>query len=207
MKRVAKYCIAATLTICFSVFGFAQQADSIAEIKVHFLYGSKPKRKYKDQELKYFGGLHGGHVSIEINGVDYGFEPNRGFHVLARRKKFKSAYVANRLMGRPRYGSNSKTATVFLPVTSAQANAMENKLKGYCEQPPYDYAFLGMRCASSVHEVLSSAGIVKPRKRAWNIISTFYPKKLRKRLLKLAKQKNYIVIFNAGRQTRKWEKD
>jgi hypothetical protein len=40
--------------------------DSTA-IKIHFLYGSKPAKEYKDVEQKWFGGMYGGHAGIEID--------------------------------------------------------------------------------------------------------------------------------------------
>ena len=37
-------------------------------IKIHFLYGSKPAKGYKDSESKAFVGIKGGHVNIEAGG-------------------------------------------------------------------------------------------------------------------------------------------
>ncbi len=82
-----------------------------------------------------------------------------------------------------------------------------NQSSYFDKNAPYDYAFLGMRCAASAQDVLGQIGVVKKRKRLKNIYTTFYPKKLRKRLLKQATEKNYKIISHQGRPTRKWEKD
>ena len=62
-------------------------------IKVHFLYGSKPKKEYKKTESKWFGGIHGGHVEIEINDTVYGFGPYKKFHYIAHKKSDTAASV------------------------------------------------------------------------------------------------------------------
>jgi hypothetical protein len=51
------------LLIC--LFGLSIQAQDSVYLKVHFLYGSKPKKRYQDSEPKWFGGILGGHVGIE----------------------------------------------------------------------------------------------------------------------------------------------
>ncbi|MDJ1468511.1 hypothetical protein QNI19_10730 [Cytophagaceae bacterium DM2B3-1] len=65
----------------------AAERDTIKFIKVHFLYGSKPKKEFKFLEKKWFGGMHGGHVSIETDSVVTGFGPKGKFHVFGNRKK------------------------------------------------------------------------------------------------------------------------
>src|SRR3954451_1597248 len=63
----------------------ARSQDS-SVIKVHFLYGSKPFRKYKDTEPKWFGGMLGGHVGIETDsGQILNFTPRGSFHWLAKK--------------------------------------------------------------------------------------------------------------------------
>jgi len=186
----------------------AAQSDSTHIIKVHFLYGSKPKCKHKDTEKKYFGGIHGGHVSIEVDGKDYGFEPtDYNVHIFAHRKRFKSHFVEKDLGGKGRYGTGSKTTTFIVPINNEQYKRLKNTLSGYCTITPYDYAFFGMRCASTAQDVLAQTGLVKERKRFRNIVTTFYPKKLRKRIFRLARKNNYQIIKQEGRPTRKWEKD
>lgn len=77
------------------------QADTAAMIKVNFLYGSKPKRKFKETEVKSFGGLHGGHVSVQVGDTDYGFGPTvMPVHIFPKRRR-KSVFEARESPGIP----------------------------------------------------------------------------------------------------------
>jgi hypothetical protein len=51
------------LFLFLSHFLFA--SDSLF-VKVHFVYGSKPKSAFKKIEAKQFGGIHGGHVYLNL---------------------------------------------------------------------------------------------------------------------------------------------
>lgn len=181
--------------------------DSTKYIKVHFLYGSKPKKNMTPKEVKYFGGLHGGHVSIQVGNIDYGFEPTDKVHILPHRRNPKSDYVDHIVKGPMRYDTTSKVTSFIIPLTTVQYDKLNNINLGYCKKAPYDYAFFGMRCASTAQDVLGQIGVVKKRGRFSNIVTAFYPKKLRKRLFKVAKLKNYTVVQRPGRASRKWEKD
>jgi len=198
-----------TLTITFlflSAFIFSQ-ADTTHYIKVNFLYGSKPKRKYKATEFKAFGGIHGGHVTIQVDDTDYGFEPSaKPVHIFARKKR-RSDFVDMPLNGKDRYSKDSKTAVFIIPVTNEQYQKLNKIHKSYCDTTPHDYAFFGMRCASTTRDILAQIGILKKKNRFLTITTTFYPKKLRKRMFRLASKNNYLVIKNEGKITRKWERD
>lgn len=199
----------AFLLICFvfSLSALYPQPDSARMIKVHFLYGSKPKRKFKDTEVKSFGGLHGGHVSIQAGDTDYGFGPTfTPVHLFPKHHR-QSVFEARELQGAARYSSGNKTVSFVIPVSQQQWLMLDSIHRSYCKNPPYDYAFFGMRCASATQDILAQTGILKRKSRLANILTTFYPKRLRKRLFKLAKRKGYLVIRNEGKTTRKWEKD
>jgi hypothetical protein len=195
--------------LCFILFSLQlySQADSIKYIRVHFLYGSKPLKKYRNTEPKYFGGLHGGHVSIEVDNIDYGFVPSGKFHIFSHRKSCHSSFITKETHGRTPYTDKDKVATFFIPVTEKQHDELILQLQNYCSKTPYDYAFFGMRCAAATQDILGKIGVVKSKGRFSNIFTTFYPKKLRKRMFRLAKEKNYHVVSNEGRKTRRWEKD
>jgi hypothetical protein len=182
------------------------ETDTTHYIQVHFLYGSKPLKKYKKSEVPYFGGIHGGHVSIQIDSVDYGFSPAGKVHIFSH-NKHHSVYHGRETHHQNVYPTGYKVETVIIPITLAQYNQLNAIVNDYCSKAPYDYAFFGMRCASSAQDVLSQIGIVKKRRQFRNIATTFYPKKLRQRLIKLAKQKQYKIINQEGRPTRKWERD
>jgi len=194
--------------LLFVITSAFTQTDSVYFIKVHFLYGSKPLKKHKADEHKYFGGLHGGHVTIEIDNMDYGFVPDGKFHVFAHKTLRNSTFIKKETNGAKRpYPEGTKFTTFIIPITNEQYEKLNQIHSNYCSSTPYDYAFIGMRCAAATQDILAQIAVVKKRKGAKNIITTFYPKKLRKRMFKLAHKNNYQIIYQEGRTTRKWEKD
>ncbi len=196
-----------TLLLSFSSF-LIGQTDSTHFIKVHFLYGSKPLKKYKGKtEMKYFGGMHGGHVTIEVDSIDYGFSPSGRVHMLSHRINYHSQFDGKHTQNQEPYPKGYKVVTFIIPVSEMQYDQIHKIQMDYCTKAPYDYAFFGMRCAASAEDILGQIGIVKNKKRLGNIYTTFYPKKLRKRMFKLAAKNNYTIIKQDGRPTRKWETD
>ena len=198
-----------TTLLLFS-FSFVSQSqtDSSRIIKVHFLYGSKPLKKYKSTEMKYFGGIHGGHVTIEVDSIDYGFAPTGRVHMLPHKRNCHSQFSGKHTHNQPPYPKGYKVVSFTIPISQEQYDQLNKIHKDYLSKPPYDYAFFGMRCSAATEDILGQIGILKKKKRNSKIVRTnFYPKKLRKRMFKLAKQRNYTVIKQEGRPTRKWEKD
>lgn len=192
-------------TLLLNVVG--AQPDSARIIKVCFLYGSKPARKCKTTEVRFFGGLHGGHVSIQYRDTDYGFEPTCSpVHVFPKRQR-QSAFVTRELNRQARYSPDSKTVTFLIPVSAPQLATLDSIHKAYCAIAPYDYAFFGMRCAAATQDILASAGIIERRNRFATIFTAFYPKRLRLRLFRLAKKEGYALIRTNGKASRKWEND
>lgn len=204
ISTFAKFILAIFLLPPFFTFS---QTNTSRSIKVHFWYGSRPFHKTKAIESKYFGGIHGGHVTIEVDSIDYGFNPGYPFHYVARKKKRSSSFVSRPTGGQAPYSKGDKYVTFIIPISEDQHSKINQIHANYCKDTPYDYAFLGMRCASATQDILGQIGVVKPRRHFHNVLTTFYPKKLRKRLFKLSAQKNYQIIKQEGRSTRKWEKD
>ncbi len=183
------------------------QTDTTHLIKIHFLYGSRPLRAHKATEPKYFGGLYGGHVTIQADSTDYGFRRVvKRTHIFPR-KKHNSVFVTREMNGQPRYKADRKTATFLIPITQQQHESLHRIHRSYLDISPYDYAFFGMRCASATQEILGQIGILKNRSRFGHVFTAFYPQRLRKRLFRLAKENNYKIIRTEGRLTRKWERD
>lgn len=183
------------------------EADTLHYIKVHFLHGSKPGKGHKGAEMKYFGGLHGGHVTIEVDSTDYGFNPSGRFHIFPHKHKRHSAWVSSFTAGMPVYSEGNKVTTIIIPLHTKQYTGIRKVLTTYDEKTPYDYAFFGMRCAAAVEDVLGQIGVLRDKTKFRNVCSTFYPKKLRRRLLELAEEKKWKVERQEGRKTRKWEND
>ena len=116
------------------------QSDSLI-LKVHFLYGSKPAKHYKKTESKYFGGLHGGHVTIELENIDYGFSPSGKVHIFAHKKNYHGAFGFYDTQGKEPYTNEEKYAIVKIPISKNDAIKVKEIFEKYLELTPYDYAF------------------------------------------------------------------
>jgi len=180
-------------------------------IKVQFLYGSKPLKKYKNTEEKWFGGILGGHVGIEgDSGKFYSFE------IIGKNKIFngKPDNSAYKLVTGEEFWSVMKTkedslkkATIIIPVSHDQKKKFDSITTDYLKQVPYCYAVFGMRCGSSTYEILAQMGIFPQYSDFKTYMKIFYPRRLRKRLLSKAEKNNWEVLRQQGTPKRKWEKD
>ena len=177
--------------------------DSTYTIKINFLYGSRPAKGYHKQESKLFGGIKGGHVSVEAGGRVLDFHPGNN-PLLPNNKKPSGGFTIHNSV---RWDGDDKWKTVVVPVSEAQYIELQKVFDSVAARTPYDYAILGMRCAAASYDVLSKIGLFKEYSSKKNIVTHFYPKLLRKRILKWADKNNYVVISNEGRTTRKWETD
>lgn len=191
------------LLMLFTIACFGQTKS----IKVYFLYGSKPAKGYEKKEKKRFGGINGGHVSIGVDKEVIGFGPKGKFHIFPKDKNRHSHFTSESLATFAKDSVGDKYTTITIPVTNEQYNKIKAIHKGYCDRAPYDYAFTGMRCAAASYDVLSQIGVFKPKSKSWMVNRIFYPRRLRKRMLKMAAEKGYKVQAQPGRKTRKWEKD
>lgn len=192
--------------------GFYVLAGDSTFIKVHFLYGSKPKKKYWETESKWFGGKHGGHVGIEIDSnriID--FVPSGSFHYFSKKDDRNSAFVIHSVESFWEMFGNGKVivqkTSFVIPISMAQKHKLDSIASNYLDQTPYDYAFFGMRCGAAAHDMLAQIGILKSYSQKKTARKIFYPKKLRKRLFKMAAENNWDIIKVPGTSHRKWEKD
>jgi hypothetical protein len=192
-------CILFILLCCYCLALRAQDS-----IKLNFLYGSKPAKGYKKSEAKHFGGLKGGHVNIEANGRVLDFLPGN-CPIFPQNKKPTGGYYINSHISWDT--SITKCMSITIPVTALQLRQLENLFDSFSKKTPYDYAVFGMRCAAASYDVLSKTGLVKKMSQQKNIVKHFYPKLLRKRMLRWAATHHYPVIVHDGRPSRKWESD
>ncbi|MBI3518237.1 MAG: hypothetical protein HY062_02620 [Bacteroidetes bacterium] len=182
-------------------------SDSLV-VKLHFVYGSRPKHAYKNTEPKFFGGIHGGHVFLEVDHKIISFGTNNGkWHVFAHKSKSAGIYREDKSLAWRGDSAKKKITTIIIPMTEEQLLKFKATEKLYFEKTPYDYAFIGMRCAAGAYDMLSKSEICRPLSRSRTITKYFYPKKLRKRLLKRAEKEHWQVIKQEGRTTRIWERD
>ena len=195
------------LAVVIVFFGQMSLAQQFHVMKVFFLYGSKPASGYEKMESPSFGGIHGGHVSISIDTLNVCFHHVNGYHILPQSNHLKGTYEQMRLADFLKDTSSYKYTVIEIPLDSIQHSRLETTISGYLRSTPYDYAFLGMRCAAATYDMLSHAGFFKPRSRFWMMCSNFYPRLLRKKMFRLAKENHYQVRFQNGRKTRVWESD
>jgi hypothetical protein len=202
----------ALLTIFLLVLTSSLFAQDTSFIKVHFIYGSKPLKKYKTSEKKWFGGLNGGHVGIETDSTHYlSFEGKGKFHWFSHRNKRNSIYKslpAKEFWDIMEYpGDSTQRLTVIIPVSSTQKRKLDSIATSYITHTPYDYSLFGMRCASSTYELLAQLGLLKEYSFTGTALKIFYPRKIRKRLVTTAAKNGWTMIAQEGTTRRKWEKD
>ena len=187
----------------FFLFHLALQVIQPIQLKLIFLYGSKPAKGYHKQESKLFGGIKGGHVNIEAGGRVLDFTPGNN-PLFPNNKKPSGGFSINQSVS---WDGDDKWKTMIVPVSEEQYMELQKLFDSVAAKTPYDYAIFGMRCAAASYDVLSKIGLFKEYPNTKNVATHFYPKLLRKKVLKWADKNNYTVISNEGRSSRKWESD
>jgi len=199
-------------------------------VRVLCLYGSVPAKGYKGVEPQFHKGmftrlinLRGGHVGVETGAdtvlsfhpirYDGPFHAGHIFNHPRRPNSLFRAVTVNRMwyMLPHHYPDlDSLRRVVFvIPITPDQRRVLDSLALAYLAQTPYDYAFLGMRCASASYEVLASAGIVTEYKRNfwYNIFTTRRFRYILYKEYLQNKGKGWRLYTCKGSQSREWEKD
>lgn len=178
--------------------------DSLYVIRINFLYGSRPAKGFKNSESKLFGGIKGGHVNVEADGKVLDFRPGHN-PIFPNNKKPTGGFSINHSLYWDT--TTNKWASVIVPVSEQQYIELQHLFSSLPAHTPYDYSIFGMRCAAASYDVLSKIGLFKEIPNSKNISKHFYPKLLRKKILKWAEENNYTIVHHDGRPTRKWESD
>lgn len=154
----------------------------------------------------------GGHVGIESDSNRvYSFEGRGKHHIFAKRKKKHSIYreidtiTFWNIFGT--HGDSVKKLTIVLPISNLQKQILDSVTKAYTADTPYDYAVFGMRCGASTYEILAQMGMLKQYSYFKTYMKIFYPRRLRKRLIKKAETYQWTMTRCEGTERRKWEKD
>lgn len=189
----------------------AQGNDSLT-IKVYFLYGSKPGKEFKQEEPKWFGGKLGGHAGIAVDSDEIvNFLPSGKLHILPKSKDQHARWTVSSEEGFRRIlggaADSNQLLVIEIPVSKAQYDALDSVHQQYVSKCPYDYAFMGMRCGAATYDVLAQAGILSRQGRFLTVSRFFYPKRVRKKLIRKAHRNNWKTTFYKGTDRRKWEKD
>lgn len=197
------YIVLVAVGICF-------QSHSQDSIKVQFIYGSRPVKKFKE-EKKWFGGILGGHVGIEADSSKfYSFEihgknkifngkPNNSIYKIESADEFWNIMKTKE--------DSLKITTIIVPLTTQQKQRFDSITSTYSKQVPYCYSVFGMRCAASTYDLLAQLGFFTRYSKFKTCMKIFYPRRLRTRLLLKAKQNNWTIIRKEGTPKRKWERD
>ncbi len=193
-------------------FNHHAKAGDTLFLKVHFLYGSKPAKHFKNTEEKWFGGIHGGHVGLELDsGGILNFLPEGSFHFFPKKHSKHSQFAIHVAGGFYSIFGNeadsAQKAIVYIPITVAQKKIFDSLYNSYLANTPYDYAALGMRCGSAAYEILGQMGIVKKFGFYRTCRKIFYPQKIRKRIFKSARIKHWKIIKTDGSGQRICERD
>jgi hypothetical protein len=186
-------------------------------VRVLFIYGSYPAKGYKKTERKWFGGIYGGHVGLEIapdsvlgfRSTEYPchFFPHRRFSSIW---EIKTLYRMWETFPPHNYKVEELKRVVFtIPVTKTQKHKIDSLAIRYLKKTPYDYATAGMRCASATYDILAKSGLFKEYGSStwWKILT---PKDLRTILFKKARSpegESWKVYQYPGSKRRVWEND
>jgi hypothetical protein len=194
------------LTLLFLLVSSCSFAQDSLFVTVHVIYGSKPLVK---EESKWFGGRWGGHIGLEVSPgkVVHFFGSGRfrtfegkadpGVFAISTVEDFYCTFDCD----------SSRRMAVKIPVAATQYAQLDSIVNSYHENPPYAYAFFGMRCTSACYHLLSWADAVPDHKKGKMVRKFFYPRKLRRYLIRKSKKKGWEITYTKGRKTRKWDHD
>lgn len=185
---------------------YSISAQDSTHITVHVIYGSKPIAK---GETKWFGGKLGGHIGLQV-GKDKIIHFNPGGKVRAfGRSAEPGNYVLSsvREFYRTFHCDSAKRMQVTIPVTAEMKLQLDSVCGVFLKNPPYPYAFFGMRCTSACYHLLSVAGVYPEYSKKKMIRRFFYPRRLRKRLIRSAKDRNWKLTLTEWTVRRKWDHD
>jgi hypothetical protein len=171
---------------------------------IHFIHGSVPNINCSYQK-KRLGGYLGGHIEIEISKKVYGFSYDSLPINYFSKVNFNSKFECREIAEWQTYTLNDKITSIYIPISNQQKEKLQNLLARHFKKEPYDYAFIGQRCASSTAEILSDAKIINNFSNNEAIITFFYPRMLRLTLLNFAKKNNLKVSLKKGINCVKWE--
>lgn len=192
--------------VLLCAWAFSLQAQT-NQIKVYFLYGSRPAKCCKSTEKRLFGGINGGHVSIGVDDEIIGFGPVGKFHFISRKKQCHSGFRCEPQESFNLDSVGKKYVVITIPVSDEQYAKIKDIHNRYQAETPYDYAFMGMRCAAASYDVLSQIGLLEMKPRTTIALQIFYPRRLRRRMLKIAEERGYKIERKEGSQSRVWERE
>ena len=153
----------------------------------------------------------GGHVGIEIDSNKIINFVHRGsFHLINSKQKHGTFILSSESHFNSILGGESakvKTMTIYVPVNQKQKQQLDSICSCYLAQSPYDYALFGMRCGAASYELLAQLGILPQYSNSRTALKVFYPKILRKQLIRKAEENGWQIVRQDGSERRQWEMD
>lgn len=191
------------IALCIAQFAFGKH-----ELIVRIAHGSRPHPQHRDTQKHWLGGMYGGHVVIQLDSFAYGFNfRSKRVHIFPRMKESRQAGVFEKdfaplvVQG----WAQMKTTTVYVPLSDSEYVAMKSRLEALHADVPFDYAFLGMRCASTAYMLLSETGVFEPAGKLKSMRRAFHPRALRRKLIRAAAAQKLRVEVQPGNPHRIWE--
>ena len=176
-------------------------------VTLHCIHGSLPKQWWKEKSMR-LGGLLWGHVEIQIDDKVYGFEyvDKKNVHIFPRKKsKYNAKFTLKTLAERQTETQDEKITSVTFSTSSEQKYLLTEIYTRYLRCSPYDYAFLGTRCALSACEILQEVAILPHRPHWYNVLLAFSPSLWRKQLCTYAKKHHLLIERQKGSPLKIWE--
>lgn len=174
-------------------------------ITVIFLHGSKPASG-QTNEYKTVGGIRGGHIVTKVGDNVYGFNyKSKHIHVFPHHNTHGAIMEKEKAGDYLKYKNGIKLTYINIPVSHEDFLRIQNYYEENVVKAKFDYAFFGMRCASTCYQSLSMVGVFKPAGRLKSVYRAFGPVSLKKKLTKKASKNNYDVQIIPGRKERIWE--
>lgn len=212
---------------CPCVYGPAQSLTQPEDsIRILVIYGSRPAKGYPKQ-YKWFGGRAGGHVAIQIGPHKVlSFRSTKYVpwcHIRPRwqPRHFRSTFdltdpesvwqTFNYYDDRDYDTATVKHLIVTIPITPVQRRKLDSISNAYLSFTPYDYAVLGMRCASATYEIMAQLGLFhRPFRHAvW--LHLLYPRALRYYVLNELRHRNgdhpWRLYLSGASPERIWDYD
>ena len=158
-----------------------------------------PDKALSFQPLHYTGIARSGHLTNRANPKNF----NSCFRIYTERRAWT---VLGNYYNNP---DSLRRATFVIPITVTQKKRLDSIAQAYVRQTPYDYSFLGMRCASASYEVLEAAGILTGYSHHFwcNVFTTRRFRYLLYREYLHNKDNGWRLYTSKGSQSRQWEKD
>ena len=211
------YIFSIFIFIALAFFPAKAQVEMPDSIVISVVHGFRIKKEFRKaykalpgMEYKTVGGLKGGHVEVHLDTLIYGFtdRPQAKIpHLFSHNKKRNNGLFQKKTTKEwLKANQNSKVTFITIPISKEQLMQLKQNYEDHIQSCPYDFALFGMRCASSVYDMLNNIGTLAPLSRSRTVMKIFHPRAFRKVVIPWALKKGYPVKIQEGIAEKKWDK-